>query len=443
VERFMPKSVSLSLLCSALLAWSVAAGAISYDEARHLLVRTGFEATPAAIARFKPLRYEHAVDRLLKESRTDATTPPPAWVSGPFIATALSAAERQQHAGELKGWWVRELRTTGSPLTERMTLFWHGHFASDLGKVRSPALAYRHNLLLRRHALGDFRTLLRDIAQDPAMLIQLDAGTNRKGQPNLLFARHLLERFTLGPSQFKARDLEDAARAFTGWRVNAETGSAEFNEQLHDGGVKLVLGHKGKLDGAQVIDTLLRDPRTAEHIVDKLWREFVSDTPDRKEVQRLAKDFRKNYRIKPLVRALLLTKTFRSPAQRGRMIKSPIELLVGTVRQFELALDEDRELAHVAGLLGQDLFEARDWSGGADWITGVTLPLRQQALARLLRGVEGDGGIPELASGLRELTAPQLTALLLPVPAVDPVPAGLSNYDLAAHLVRDPAYQLK
>jgi len=180
----------------------------------------------------------------------------------------------------LRAWWYQEMIATDSPLTERMVLFWHGHFTSSIRKVRWPALLYRQNVVLRQHALGNFRDLLHAIARDPAMLIYLDGQTNRSSRPNENFARELLELFTLGLGHYTERDIKKAARAFSGWTVDWRTGTFAFNVRRHDGGVKEFMGRRGSFNGDDIIDILLEQPRTAEHITEKLWREFIGERPE-------------------------------------------------------------------------------------------------------------------------------------------------------------------
>ena len=184
---------STVLLLGALPVAQAASGTLGLDDARHLLNRTGFAASPEEIRTFAGLTRGEAVDRLLGSTRKAAVTPPPAWVSEPFQSPrrlrAMSAEERKlaqaelfRRAFELQSWWFSEMLATPSPLTEKMTLFWHHHFVSSQQKVRSPQLMYRQNALLRRHALGSFGEMLHAVARDPAMVIYLDSASNRKGR---------------------------------------------------------------------------------------------------------------------------------------------------------------------------------------------------------------------------------------------------------------------
>src|SRR2546428_3558752 len=274
---------------------------LEFEEARHLLARTSFGGTPADIEVLRPLTYEAAVDYLLNGVRQHPRTAAPAWVNEPPPLERRTMSEEEQkafrahmreHELALKGWWYQEMLSTDAPLTERLTLFWHNHFTSSLEKVRWPAFLYQQNLLLRQHAVGNFRTFLHAIARDPAMILYLDSQTNRKGAPNENFAREVMELFTLGEGHYAEQDIKEAARAFTGWSLDRESGRFMFRRFIHDDGVKTVLGKSGNLDGDEVLDILLAQPATAEFIVRKLWREFVSPDPDEHEVRRIARRFR-------------------------------------------------------------------------------------------------------------------------------------------------------
>ena len=305
----------------------------------------------------------------------------------------------QEEGRELRNWWVDEMLATDQPLTERMVLFWHNHFTSSFLKVRYPAALFRQNALFRREALGNFATLLKDVARDPAMLIYLDGMRSVARQPNENFGRELLELFTLGEGHYSEADIKAAARAFTGWTVDRETGEFRSREHEHDDGEKTFLGQTGRFDGEQIIAILLRHPRTAETIVEKLWREFVSLKPDPAEVKRLAASFRQGYEIKPLMRSILLSAQFRDPANRGALIKSPIELIVGTVHVLGLPVPEKTQLVRMMQGLGQTPFDppnVKGWAGGESWVTTYTLLLRQQFLRRMVEATAVapmDGGM--------------------------------------------------
>ena len=306
----------------------------------------------------------------------------------------------QEQGRELRNWWVEEMLVTDQPLVERMVMFWHSHFTSSMLKVRYAPALFRQNALFRREALGNFATLLKDVARDPAMLIYLDGMRNVARQPNENFARELLELFTLGEGHYSEADIKAAARAFTGWTVNRETGQFVVRPPQRDDSEKTFLGQTGRFGGDEIIAILLKNPRTAETIVEKMWREFVSLQPDPAEVKKLAASFRQGgYEIKPLLRALLMSQAFRDPANRGSLIKSPVELIVGTVHVLGLPVQEKTQLVRMMQGLGQVPFDppnVKGWPGGESWITTYTLLLRQQFLRRIVEATSvasTDGGM--------------------------------------------------
>lgn len=388
----------------ALAAGPAAIGAsapMGFDEARHLLARTGFGPTGAEVRALAGLTREQAVTQLLRDTRTTAGTAPPAWTaeSTPLRyprsedATAEERKAFQQlqvrRGLELRAWWVQEMLATSSPLTERMTLFWHNHFVSSQQKVRFARLMYAQNATLRANALGNFATLLHAASKEPAMLIYLDVAQSRKGQPNENFAREAMELFTLGEGQYTEQDIKEAARAFTGWSLDRDTGTYLFRPGMHDAGVKTVLGRSGRFDGDAVLDIILAQPQTSEYIIAKLWREFVSADPDPREVKRIAQIFRgQDYDVKAALRALLLSDAFWAPDNRGTLVKSPVELVVGTLRQLEVAPGSALPFAVASSGMGQNLFSppnVKGWPGGETWINSNTLLARKQFLDRLAR----------------------------------------------------------
>ena len=374
--------------------------ALGLDDARHLLNRTGFAASQADIAAFAKLTRAGAADKLLKAVQTVATQNPPAWVNEPPLPPVrlrdMSQEQRQagqrknvERAFELREWWFREMLTTPSPLTEKMTLFWHNHFATSQQKVRFTSLMYQQHAMLRRNALGNFGTMLREVARDPAMLIYLDGANSRKEQPNENFGREVMELFTLGEGHYSERDIKEVARAFTGWSVDRDTGQFMFRRGIHDYGNKTVLGKTGNFDGEQVIDILLRRPETAQFLTRKLWKEFVSPTPDDAQVERFADGFRDSgYNIAKLMRALLTSDAFYALENRAALIKSPVEFVVGTMKQFEIEAPNLRPFVIGSALLGQNVFSppnVKGWPGGEAWINSATLLGRKQLIDRLFR----------------------------------------------------------
>ena len=395
------RTAAFAAFCLAAILAHAAPGPMGFDDARHLLARTGFGPTDAEVRDYAGLTREQAVTRLLRDARTAPVTPAPAWVAEtvplryPAADTATfeeRRAFRQQQTRlgiELRAWWMQEMLVTPSPLTERMTLFWHNHFVSSQQKVRFAHLMYAQNATLRAHALGSFAALLHAASKEPAMLVYLDVAQSRKGQPNENFAREVMELFTLGEGQYTEQDIKEAARSFTGWSLDRGTGSYLFRPVLHDRGIKTVFGHSGHFDGDAVLDLILARPQTSAFVVGKLWREFVAADPDRREVERIAQIFRgQDYDVKAALQALFLSDAFWAADNRGTLVKSPVELVVGTLRQLEVVPGTAMAFAVVSAGMGQNLFSppnVKGWPGGEAWINSNTLLVRKQFLDRLAR----------------------------------------------------------
>ncbi|MGI4861337.1 MAG: DUF1800 domain-containing protein [Janthinobacterium lividum] len=391
------------------------------DDARFLLTRTGFAPDREEVANEIGLTRAQAVDRLLAAGRTTAFTPMPDWALTPLPARQPGQhatpderrAEqrlRSQRYTQARAWWAGEMALTPSSLTERMTLFWHNHFVSGQDKVPWPQLMLAQNALLRREALGNFGTLLHDVARDPAMLRYLDGASNRKGHPNENFAREVMELFTLGEGHYTQQDVVESARAYTGWSLDAQQRFV-WKPALHDAGVKTVLGRTGAFDGDQMLDVLLDQPETATLVTAKLWREFISDTPDPARVARLADGFRAaHYDIRTVLRALFLSDDFWAQEGQATLARSPANFVIGTVRAFDVRYDTPQYLADTVRGLGEDLFEppnVKGWPGGQTWINSSTLLARERFVEQLFRS-SGTGrpmpqrpgaGTPAVASG--------------------------------------------
>ena len=251
---------------------------MTFEEARHFLARTGFGGTLEEIRKLTEVDRTPAVEQVLSKTTQTASTPAPSWVDSrpphPRERKAMSPEEKKAFKKErrkkgmnLKAWWFQEMIATSSPLTERMTLFWHNHFTSSLRKVKWPPLLYRQNVLFRRMAVGSFRDLLGAVAKDPAMILYLDTQTNNKSHPNENFARELFELFTLGEGHYTEQDIKEAARAFTGWKLNRRDGSFRIARRQHDHGTKTVLGKTGRFSGDDILAIALDQPSTAIHVV--------------------------------------------------------------------------------------------------------------------------------------------------------------------------------
>lgn len=302
--------------------------------------------------------------------------------AGEFYTAARSTIAALLGLGgddDLPAWWLYLMIHSPHPVLEKLTLFWHGHFATSAAKVTDPSLMLAQNELLRKHAFGEFRTLLRGITRDTAMLLWLDSATNRKSRPNENFAREVMELFALGVGNYTERDIKEAARCFTGWEVH--NNRFWVNAAQHDTGEKSVLGARGKFDGDGLIDVLLQQPAAAKFLVRKLFRYYVADDIDGGAagdalLEPLVDDFRKHdYDVGRLLRTMLASNYFYSAHSLRRKIKSPIEFAVGLVRALEGHTDHYALTDDLASL-GQRVFyppNVKGWNGGREWINAHSL----------------------------------------------------------------------
>jgi hypothetical protein len=396
----------------------IAAADWTYDRAAHLIGRAGFGGTPEDIERLAQLTPQQAVDRLVDYETVENSAAKPFEESGvwdrgmdPFPPSRADAVRQARDHGEALGvralpegsprrlqpvvdkffyglransietqrlgvWWANRMLTTNRPLEEKLTLFWHGHFATGDAKVRDYRMMLRQNQMLRGNASGRLRDLLVGILKDPAMLVYLDNGENVKSHPNENFGRELLELFTMGVGNYTERDVREAARSFTGW--TNEVLAFKFDNDQHDFGDKTFLGKTGPLNGEEVIDTILAQPVTAEFVSAKIYRNFVRDEVPAAVRTELGRSFRASgYQIKPLLKRIFLSRDFYSPAATATQIKSPVVLVVSTYKKMGLReLPTIPDFGRLTGSLGQTLFDPPNvagWAGGRTWITPATL----------------------------------------------------------------------
>ncbi len=308
-----------------------------------------------------------------------------------FRSTA-SALRGSNSRELLPAWWLHVMLRTPHPLLEKMTLFWHGHFATSAAKVTDGLMMYRQNELLREHALGKFGPLLSAMAKDPAMLVWLDSVTNRKTHPNENFAREVMELFCLGLGNYTEADIKEAARAFTGWELRQ--GVFRVNRHQHDDGTKNVLGSTGKWNGDDIIRILLEQPAAGRFIARKVFRYLVSDELEvpAKLIEPLAEGLRRHdYDSGWLVRTILSSNLFYSPLAIGQKIKAPVEFAVGLVRMLE-GTSNANALADDLKNLGQAVFyppTVKGWDGGENWINSSTLLGRANLVWALVGNSDG------------------------------------------------------
>ncbi len=292
----------------------------------------------------------------------------------------------------LRAGWMLRILNVPNLFREKLTLFWHDHFATAISKVNDPRLMAGQIDTLRELALGPFDQLALAMARDPAMLIWLDNQFNVAGKPNENFARELMELFTLGIGNYSEKDVQEVARAFTGWTL--ERKRFVFDPARHDSGEKEILGQSGNLDGSDVIGLLGRQDAAPRFIARKLWRFFVSQEPGDDDLAALIEAYRANAgSIKAMVRAMFLSPRFFAPEVIARQIKNPIEFVVGAIRALSGPLADVQKYADAASAMGMDLYNPPDvsgWAGGEQWISSFTLLERIRLVRQLIgKGREG------------------------------------------------------
>lgn len=376
--------------------------------AAHLLNRAGFGGPPAEIEKLARLGPEKAVASLIDYEKIPDPTPDPAWAKpDPERAERFLAARRatpeerlklqreeqrtqRERIVELRGWWLQRMAKGPRPFQEKMTLFWHGHFATSTDKVREAYLMWRQNELFRRLATGNWLQLLIETAKDPAMLVWLDQAQSRKEKPNENFAREVMELFALGEGHYTEKDISEAARALTGWSYDRTSQKFVERPTWHDTGTKTVLGRAGNLTGEDVLEQIVAQPQAARFITARLWNFFAGEEPSGELNSALAAAFRKaGNEFKPVMRTMFLSEEFYRPTLIRNQVKSPVQWLVGTVRMLECELPAAPVSAALIRNLGQDLFappNVKGWDGGVAWITTNNLLARYNEAAMLVQG---------------------------------------------------------
>ena len=416
------------------------------SHARHLLWRAGFGGTEKQIATLVECGPERSVDIMLDfgdDAVSDAfdeptqTTfdrdiiSPPGEEYRKAIAKARSAndedtlqkfammrMEREQkdrrQMTEIQKWWLRRMIESPRPLEEKLTLFWHGHFATNYRTIENSYHMFLQNHLFRTHAAGDFGKMLSGIIRDPAMLAYLDNNDSRKNKPNENLAREIMELFTLGVGNYTERDIKEGARALTGYTFDDD--SFAFRRGNHDVNEKTIFGKAGNWDGDDFVRLILEREACAQFLARRLYNFFVADVPpderggdkeiperNRLFIRKFGQAiFRSKFQMKPALRALFLSEHFYADDIRGQQIKSPTLLVVGAVRSLGLPVRDLGVVADAMELMGQRLMyppNVKGWDGGRTWINTSTLFVRQNIVSYLLTGRKPKAGKKNTGAG--------------------------------------------
>jgi len=371
------------------------AGRDTRAQVAHLFRRAGFGLRPEELDHFTRLGVQASVDYLINYDSVidlaDQHYPPPdmsayldavlTFLKGKHLTAAqVLAIEKTvyQSTLALQQWWINRMMITTRPLQEKMTLFWHGHFATALEK--SGPFMLQQNQLFRKMALSNFDALLKAVNQDVAMLLWLDGAENRKGKPNENFARELMELFTLGLGHYTEADVKEGARALTGWAfVPQPPFLSIYVPNFHDDGLKTYLGHTGNFAADDVMNILAAHPATGGFLARKIFTFFAYEDADGATIRPFTDTYyRSHYDVKAVVQQILLSDAFYSDRSFQAHIKSPIEFVIGTTRELGVTVPIPWML-QALNLMGQQLFNPPNvggWPGGRTWITANALAAR-------------------------------------------------------------------
>ena len=347
----------------------------------HLMRRAGFGATRSELEARLAKGYEATVEELLQPGDDSD-------LEKDLVDRYYIEIDDMRQATAASGWWLYRMINSGSPLRERMTLFWHGLFATAYEKIMNGRATAAQIEMFRRQCLGDFRTMLLELSHDPAMILWLDNDTNHKDAPNENYGRELLELFSMGVGNYTEDDVKACTRAFTGWTIvnyiarypwGAFPLEFEYRPEDHDEEEKEFLGHTGRLDGEDVIDIIVQQPATARFLAGKLYNFFVSDEPPTEEAIQTLSDsyFQSHYDIRSVMRVLFNSEFFKQA--RFAKVKSPAELVAGVLRLVEDYREVKpglMELAMEAKYIGQELLNpptVEGWHTGKEWIDSGSL----------------------------------------------------------------------
>ncbi|MBL0928237.1 MAG: DUF1800 domain-containing protein [Phycisphaerales bacterium] len=446
----------------------IAPAKFGYDQARHLLSRAGFGGSPEQIRTLADWGPAKSVDHLLDlpnspgaypwpkadQFETDIMRPPTEEERRMYREAARAQNEdvlaqlrlkRQdaqrrdrQQVRQMQRWWLTRMIETPRPLEEKLTLFWHGHFATSYRTIENSYHQFLQNQTFRAHAAGNFGEMLFAIIRDPAMLAYLNNNQNRKGRPNENLAREIMELFSLGVGHYTEQDIKEGARALTGYTF--EHNDFTFSKGQHDEGAKRILGQAGNMDGDEFVKAILAQRQCSRYIAGKLYRFFVNDLNDASKpvgdaAERVIDDLgatllASRYELKPMLRRMFLSQHFFAAPNVASQIKSPAELVVGAVRSLRTPVRDLGILNDAMDLMGQNLFfppNVAGWAGGRSWINTSTLFVRQNILNFLLTGKTPSGYDP-LASVEKYDPQILLADLAKSDPGADKNPGKVADY---------------
>lgn len=401
----------------------------------HLLNRTIFGANASQVNTVLGLTPSEAVDLLFQP--LTVPDPPGSWVTE---APDFNSTYNSQRMSQLRTWWVRLMYEQPISIREKMTLFWHNHFVSEGTTVIIPQYMYNQNALFRQYAVGNVKEMAKLVTRDPAMLIYLDGRYNVVGNPNENYSRELLELFTMGIGNYSETDVRESARALTGWILSG-LGSI-FVPSRHDYGNKTFLGQTGNFDDNDILNIVFSQQITAKFISKKLYKSFVHEKEDMSYAQPIIDEManilrNNNYELTPLLKTLLKSKLFFSDDVMSSLIRSPLDLMLGLIKKFNIVFDPssiNTRLNFVisqASSAGQYVLEppnVQGWVGYRQWLSTLAMPIRTSFSESIVTGIQKNG----------QATGFSVDALAFALSFPEPNNALKLTRDMTEHLVRLP-----
>ncbi len=350
----------------------------------HLLRRAAFGPTAEEVDAAEKAGYDATLAALFDSSRPDAGAAKPPTLTP--IAAGTTREEKQkanqarnQQARSVVTWWLDRMALAEHQLHEKLTFFWHGHWATSVQKVKSAPLMLAYQQTLFDTALGDRGVQVKAMLRDAALIIWLDGEKNTAKAPNENLGRELMELFTLGIGHYTEDDVKAAARALTGWQVDRTTGTATFNPKRHDTKPKTILGQTGNFDADGLADILLAQPANAEFIAARLWFRYASgnNAPPKAEATR-------HQDTAGMLKAIMASDEFKQT--QGQLVKQPVEWLVGAYRQLGLRPSDLPNQPNALNQLGQLPLQPPSvggWPADAAWLTTSATQVRLRAAQQI------------------------------------------------------------
>lgn len=389
------------IITATLILTSLSSLALSPEDSRHLWGRTGYGDIEAYGKIVENLSQREAVDFIL--SQPESQVKKIKFDDAEYIAQKTKRRTKNEKREfrkttqkkdrkRLSIWWHKQIINTTNPLEEKMAVFWHRHFTSDLKKA-TPPIMHGQNVLFREHALGNFSDLLKATLRNPAIHLYLDNQKNTSKKPNENLARELLELFTMGEGQgYTEADIGEIARALTGYRAKGSLTEMSLISRRHDSGYKTIFGQSGFYGLDSVIDLILQQPQTATHITRKIVNEFLTEEPTNEQIKEYASIFKYNdYEIKPLLRAIFNSSEFWE--SRDSLVKSPYDMFKSAFSILPTETANNKRVIQSISKSGQKLFyppDVKGWRTGQSWLSSDLILERMKMINIITRPLKGD-----------------------------------------------------